>query len=79
MSAMIKAKFRVRHAVPYRHVVLTINPASYAGKPLGCIGSDVVACAAVAAGVDPDGLALVGVWTVGDAKAEIKHGERLPG
>ena len=75
---MIKAKFRVRHSVPYRHVVLTINPAAYAGKPLDCIGSDVVACAALSAGVDPDGLALVGVWKVGDAKAETAFGERLP-
>lgn len=76
---MIKAKFRVRHTVPYRHVVLTINPAAYAGKPLDCIGRDIAACAALSAGVaDASALALVGVWTVGDAKAETAFGERLP-
>jgi hypothetical protein len=79
MTAMLKAKFRVRHVSPPRHVVLTINPAAYASSPKADIGANVAACAVVAAGVDSlDDLAFVGIWRVGDAKAEIKFGERLP-
>lgn len=74
-----KVKFRVRNVSPPRHVVLTINPAAYAASPKADIGANVAACAVVAAGVDDLAqLAFVGIWRVGDAKAEIKFGERSP-